>query len=650
MKKLLKAFLCAAMILGIAGCSSNEGNAGNGSEAPTVYNNFYQTDVDNMDYLVTDKATDSQVFNNFQDGLLENDRYGNIVPSIAESYESNEDATVWTFHLRQGVNWVTATGEVYAEVKAQDFVTGLHHAADFSSNTLNLVQDTIVNLDAYVNGTAEWEEVGVKALDDYTLEYTLTGSTPYFHTMSLYSILYPINEDFLNSKGAGCALGSPDKNSCEFGTPKADSILYNGPFILTTMDAKSKISMKANENYWDLDNVHITEVNLFYDDGSDVYSNIKQFEAGVYASASLSPVWEDYDSYVEKYKDNAYPTMPNSSSFGINFNFNRKIYEDTAHTTDAEKENTRNAILNKNFRLALLHAYGRLDYLKQSASEDVSISMMRNMNNVPTIVTKSDGTTYGQLVTKYYQELTGTDTNLDDGIDAFYNPELALEYIEKAKADGIQFPVTLDVQVISDDSPIYVNRGNSMKNSIETNTNGQILIALQMESSDDVYNTCFYNEDPAMADYDINTFSGWGPDYGDPKSFCDVFDIYNGSYLHTIGLYPYGTNAEDDAAFEQSGLLHYQELIDAADAIKDDLDARYEAYAQADAYLVAEGIYLPQQMQLRGMLVSKIVPFTAPYGVYGICYDYSYKYMELQNDIVTVEQYNAAKAAWEKGE
>lgn len=641
MKKVLGLSLCALMVASLAAC----GKAG--STEKKTFTTTYPTDVQSLDYVTTALAVDHEINANLVDGLLENDSTGKFVPALAESYVHNDDYTVWTFKLRQGVKWVTSTGDEYAEVKAQDFVTGLQHAVDFESGTAWLLEGLVENFTEYEAGTVDFSEVGVKAVDDYTVEYTLTAPTPYFPTMTTYAILYPVNEEFLTAQGAGCKLGAPDKETCAFGTVSPDSILYNGGFILTKNDAKSVQELTKNANYWDLGNIHVDKVTRLYDNGDDIYSTIKGFEAGTYDTASLVPSWEDFESYKEKYKDNYYTTLPNASVFGTNFNYNRTTYEYTSHTTDEDKANTKAAILNKNFRLAYMAAYDRVAYLSQSAPEDVAELMLRNMNNFPDVVTSSDGKTYGQLVTEAYNEMTGTTIDLVDGQDPFLNKDAALAYIEEAKKDGIKFPVTLDVLVIGDSSPIYVSRANSMKKSVEDNTNGQIQIAIQLQSQDIVQQICYYNQDPTKTDYDINTFSGWSPDYADPKSYVDIYSTSTGYYMHVLGL---ALDGENDPASQEAkkavGWDEYERLYRAADAVTDDMDARYKAFAKADAYIVANALFVPQQQQLRGYAVSRVVPFTRAYSNTGIS-EYKFKFMKVQEEIVTKAQYDEAKKNWD---
>lgn len=642
MKKFLGLTLSALMVLGLTACGSKE------VESLDTMTTVFTSDIQSLDYVTTALAVDNEVNANLVDGLLENDPTGKFVPCLAESWEANEDATVWTFKIREGVKWVNSAGEEYGEVTAHDFVTGLQHAADFESGTALLLDGIVKNFVQYELGQVEFSEVGVKALDDYTLEYTLEASTPYFYTMTTYAILYPVNQAFLESKGEGCKLGAPDKENCAFGTVDPSSILYNGGYILTENTSESKIVFTANENYWDAENIFVKNINWIFDDGSDVYSAIKGFEAGTYVSASLSTAWEDFEDYKEKYADNYYVTLPNASCFGTNFNYNRQSYEFTGHKTQADKDNTKAAILNANFRRAYMAAFDRVKYLTVSIPEDVATDMLRNMNQFPDIVTTSDGTTYTELVNAAYKDLTGEEINLADGQDPFLSKDKALAYIEAAKKEGIKFPVTLDVLVIGDASPIYVDRANSMKTSIEANTDGQIIINNIFESSDNVYNVCYYNTDPAAADYDINTFSGWGPDYADPKSFVDIYSTSTGYYMTPLGLNVDADNTDADvAAKKASGLVEYEKLYREADAITSDLDARYAAFAKADAYMVAQAIMVPQQMQARGYAVSRIVPFTRAYSNTGIS-EYKYKFMKVQEEIVTKEQYDAAKAEWDK--
>ncbi len=647
MKKLLTVLLVLLMVAGLlSGCGKDE-------EVVITSNDFtgtFATDLDDMDYVVTNQNPDSVHLANFVDGLLENDSLGNYVPALAETWETNEDATEWTFNLREGARWSTSTGEDYAEVTAHDFVAGLQHAADFDSQTIALVSGIIVNLQDYIDGTiTDFAEVGVKAVDDYTLVYTLSSSVPYFYTMTTYGILLPINQEFLESKGVGCKLGEPDVNNCEFGAVAPDSILYNGGYILTSLTSKSIIEYTKNANYWDAEHVYVNKVTLLFDDGADLYSVIKGFEQGTYTQAALVSAWEDYATYKEKYADTLTTVkVDESTTFVVHYNMNRTNYTNTTKTTQDEKDNTTAALRNESFRLAVQAGFDRVAYQMQSMEEANAVLTVRNTLTMPNFVTTTTGESYGALVTKYFNEFDSAYGELDltDGADAFYAPEVSLALIEQAKADGITFPVTLDMPTY-DASQIYINRANSVKESVETATNGQILINVVLMNYDDIMNYCFnVYGNPPMTNYDINLFSGWGPDYVDPKTYVDIYNLHNGDMLALLGFYAEGEDAASDALAETVGLREYTNMLDAADAIKDDIDARYNAYAEAEAFLLSKAFITPMSFRSVTLRVTKVVPYTTPYAVAGLGGD-KFKFTVVQDEVVTTEQFNEAKAAWE---
>ena len=679
MKKLLVALLALLMIVTLTACGKKDEAPVTGGDEPTgevatfdvnavdvsslklantkeyVYSD--SREVASMDYLVTALASDHQYNVNFVDGLVICDSYGAYQPAVAESWTANEDATVWTFKLKKGVKWVTAAGDEYGEVTAEDFVTGLRHAAEFQSGTAYVVS-SVEGFSDYMSAgdysDDAWAKVGVKAIDDYTVEYTLNAPTPYFYTQVEYTVFYPVNKTFLESKGDGCKLGTPDTNSCTFGQATPDSILYNGAYILSSFDVKSQTVMVKNPAYYAADEVYLEKVTVIYDEGSDPYEMIRSFEQNVYAYAGLSTQWGDevFNEMMAKYDGYVNPTLSNYYAFGIVFNYNRVTYENTAHADDADKENTKAAIRNENFRLAMKSAFDAQAYLEVSAPTEIAKATLRNINGVPNLVSTSDGTLYGTLVEDAYEEITGTRVSLADGQWPWLSKENALAYIEAAKADGITFPVHVDMLVI-ETSDRLTKQGLSFKQSIEENTDGQIIVDLIMRDQDTVQNIAYYSESWDEADYDISTFTGWGPDYVDPKSFVEIYSPVDGYYMHSCGLTDKGATQSDDFGADdelktQLGFYEYEDLYRAADAITDDLDARYKAFAKADAYLLAHGLYIPTSMQTRSARVSHIVPFSAPYSS-GVS-QYKYRGVQLQEDVVTTEQYQAAMAAWEKGE
>lgn len=616
---------------------------------PTAYS------LRSLDYVTTAFASDSEIYANLVDGLLENDSYGHLVGALAEKWEHNEDYSEWTFHIRKGVKWVTSTGEEWpTPVTAEDFVTGVRHGAEFESGTSYLLQDVIDGYSAYLQSDfsdAEWEKVGIKATDENTLVITMqkdesgkSRSVPYFDSMATYGVLFPINKEFLEGQGGGCKLGKPNKEDCTFGAVRPDSILYNGGYILTSYDDKSQAVLTKNASYWDADHVYLEKVTRVYDDQSDPYSAKNGYESGIYSAFALNPTWKDYDAVAKTYDGKTSYTLPNASVFGVVFNYNRQSFKQTNYATDtALAENTHKAILNLNFRKALRAAFDVQSYLAVRAPKDLATKTLRNINNFPAAGTTSDGKTYFDLVNDAYKAKTGENRDLHDEQMPFFSKEDAMKYIEAAKAEGIQFPVHLDMLSISTNDAL-VKQAQSMKKSIEENTDGNIIIEIVLRDEDTVQNIAYYNQDPAASDYDISTFTGWSPDYSDPRSFVDIWSPTSGFYMTASGL---GMMDDDGKTVtnldikKQVGFMEYEDLYRKADAIGSDLDARYKAFAEADAYLIDQVLFIPTSQQTRGNRVTKVVPFSNLHSDYGVS-EAKYKGYRLQENPVTFEQFQKA--------
>ena len=247
-----------------------------------------------MDYITANTGPTQSVVTIGADALMEADKYGNLVPSVAEDWSVSKDGLTYTYKIRKGIKWYTSEGEEYANVTAKDFVTGLKHAADAKSGALYLVQDSIAGLSDYLSGAnKDFSNVGVKAIDDYTLQYTLKKQEPYWNSKTTYGVLFPVNEDFLKNKGK------------DFGkSTDPTSILYNGPFLLKSLTAKSSIELTKNENYWDKKNVHFDSIKFSYSDGSDLESIERSFSDGALSIARVFPTSSNYASVEKKYKDN----------------------------------------------------------------------------------------------------------------------------------------------------------------------------------------------------------------------------------------------------------------------------------------------------------------------------------------------------------
>ncbi|MBL5003799.1 hypothetical protein CUZ89_1982 [Enterococcus xinjiangensis] len=576
---------------------------------------------------------------------MENDQYGNLKGDMAKSWEVSDDGLTYTYHLRKGVPWVDSEGNEYgADVTANDFVTGLKHAVDVQSETLYIVADSIKGLSDYIDGkTNDFSTVGVKAVDDYTLQYTLNKPEPFWNSKTTYGILYPINEEFLKSKGK------------DFGKPTPDSILYNGPFILANNTAKSVIEYTKNESYWDPKNVHLDTVKWTYNDGSDPDGLFKSYENGELSLARVYPNSPGYKDVTKAYPDGVTWSQTGGSTYNLTFNFNRGTFDATSKTTDKEKEDTQKAILDRNFRLAILFGFDKKSYNAQSVGEEGATKALRN-TLVPADFVEIGGKPYGDTVASKLKALDSDafgDVNLSDGQDGYYNADKAKEYMEKAKteleAKGVQFPIHLDMPV-EETSEISVNMVKSLKKSVETSLGSDnVVVDIQLLNEDKYLAATYQATTGKAGDFDITNASGWGPDYTDPSSYLNIYDSRKGDMIHTLGLEASAVVQGTDpstAAKKAINLSEYDALLDKAAAITDDLDARYTAYADAEAWLLDNALQVPIYADGGTPRVTNVVPFSGPYGWAGIAAN-KLKYVEVQSDIVTTDQYDKAKKAWE---
>ena len=625
-------FLSTAVLLTACGKANKE------ADAPTTFSYVYAVDPASLDYSIATRTSTTDIIGNVIDGLMENDQYGNVVPSLAEDWSVSKDGLTYTYKLRKGVKWYTSEGEEYAEVTAHDFVTGLKHVADGKSDGVSLIQNSIKGLDAYMTGeTNDFSTVGVKALDDYTVEYTLNKPESFWNSKVTTSTMLPVNEEFLKASGK------------DYGAVTPAGILYNGPYFLKTLTSKSLIEYEKNPNYWDKENVKIEKIKLTYYDGSDQESLIRSFSSGAYTTARLFPSSSNFASTLEQYADKITYSPQDSTSYYFTFNVNRQSYNKTAKTSEEQKSSTKEAMLNKDFRQAINFAFNRHSYAAQLNGEDGADKIIRN-SLVPDNFVQSAGKSFGQIA---QQELVNygdqwKEVELVDGKNAIYNPDKAKAAFAKAKKDleskGVTFPIHLDVPVEQTDT-IAVQQSNSLKQSIESTLGAENVVVDVLQMTDNEKETITSQARvPAQKDYDLNS-TGWSPSYQDPASYLNIMDPKTGSAMKHLGI----TKGKDQEVVAKVGLDQYKKLLDEADSESISLEERYEKYAKAQAWLTDSSLLMPTASSGGSPVVSNVVPFSKPYSQVGMKGDpYIFKGMRLQKDIVTSKEYEEALKKWQK--
>ena len=536
--------------------------ADNGYTLEDEYKYPSSSDPQTWDALNTYLQADSRPLVQLCDGLMMYDLKNTQQFALAESYEANEDMTVFTFKIRQGVKWVDSQGREIAEVTADDFVAGMQHMLDCQAGLEWLVDGVIVGANEYMYGeTTDFADVGVKALDDYTLEYTLCDSTPYFLTMLGYNIFFPMNRAYFLSQGGAFGVdefaAAKESDSYKYGT-SPDTIAYNGPFLVKSFTEKNTIVFEANPTYYNPDILGVHTLTWKYDDGTDNTKTYKDMVAGDITNAGLNTATMEIAKAEGLFDEYAYVSETDATAFVEWMNIDRKAYANfndanlgvSTHTED-QKLLAQAAMRNVHFRRAVHYSIDRATMVAQRKGEDLKYNSMINayvpgnfvyLSKDVTVeingesVTFPAGTAYG-TIRQAQLEADGShiksfdeETGLGTGFDGWYNPEVAKAELEIAIAElaeqgypiSAENPVRLDIASFTGNDS-FKNQDQAAKQSIEEVLGGVVIVDIvPCETQMDWLNATYYPNTGDEMNFDIGNNGGWGPDYGDPKSYLDT--------------------------------------------------------------------------------------------------------------------------------
>lgn len=533
------------------------------------YTTTFQTAPVTIDWLNTSSQSDTEITVNCVDGLVEYDNLGSMQPALAESWESriNDDGTeTYTFHIRKGVNWYTSEGTKYAEVTAHDFVAGFHHMLDTQAGLEWLIDGVVVGGTNYYANGGSWDEVGYKAVDDYTLEITLEKPISYFMTMLTYSCFLPICDSFYQSHGGvygveEYATASADTNTYTFGKSEdVASQVYCGPFLLQKLQKDSEIYIVKNKEYYGADKVTLNSIKWVFDNGENPDALYNDAVAGTYAGITLTVSSglldkAKADGNFDKY---SYVSDTTSTTYFGGLNINRGTFALESGTvaspkTEQQKIDTDTALNNKHFRQAMQYAFDKATVNATSRGEELACTNLRNMYTHPEFVklenevTDKDGhtfpagTLYGDMV-QYYCEQYGMPIDVHDGIDGWYHPEEAKAALEAAKAelgDSVTYPIYIDVVYYSA-SDAQTAQANAYKSVIEGTLGAENVVVNLVEATtpEDYYASGYRASNGEAGNYDMFYGSGWGPDFGDPCTYLDTFLGEGAGYMtKVIGVF-----------------------------------------------------------------------------------------------------------------
>ena len=549
--------------------------AGKGYTLKDSFSMPYASDPVTWDGLATSRAADINAIINTYDGLMEYDVEGTLQPALAESYEVSDDGLTYTFHLRKDVKWTDSQGREVDTVKADDFVAGMQHMCDAQGGLEYLVQGVIKNVSQYISGeVTDFDEVGVKAVDDYTVEYTLEEPCSYFMTMLGYTIFMPMSRSYYQSQG-GKFGAEYDSSAADYQYGKdSNSIAYCGPYLVTNATAKNTIVFKLSDSYWNKDNVNVKTLTWLFNDQSDVTKMYTDAKAGTVDYVNLNTSTMETAKSEGMYDQYAVVSDTDATSFMGFYNINRTATANvndgtTAKSTksDEEIQRTNKALQNVHFRRAISFAADRGAYNAQQVGEDLKYTSLRNTFTPGYFVSLSKDTTiqingtdttfpagtyYGEIVQKQIDadgvkiKVWDAENKTSDGFDGWYNPENAVEElntaIEELAEDGITIDESNPIQIeypYPSAVEVYTNKANSYKKSVEAALGGKVVINLvDAVDLDGWYYAGYYANYGYEANYDVYDVSGWSPDFGDPCSYLDtMLPDYEGYMTKCFGIF-----------------------------------------------------------------------------------------------------------------
>ena len=648
----------AASLLAACGEKSNNtgsGAAASGAAAPnstgaTPLKEFISfesgnRELESWNMLYSQRAEDANVVTNLWDGLLSFDCYGKVVPAIASSWEHNEDATVWTFHLRDDVDWVDCNGEVKAHLTSKDFLVGFEwvmNAIKNEANNTSMPNDTIVGAYEYYELTKEagdaaadmtYEDmlaagVGIEAPDDYTLVFTCPSACPYFDTVAAYNSFYPVAPALIEE------LGVDGFRSCDNTT-----MWYNGPYVVEEYIQGNTKSYIPNPNYYDAANVSRFErfTVTMISDGSislQLYQNRELDEVDL-GESSITTIQSDPSN---EYNQQLCEKRAKKFSYCFIFNYDKK------NTDGTPDENWNKAIANKAFRqcfskgMVLNKFFARYNPINPLKCENDFFTMKG-------LCYTSDGTDYTNLVAKEM----GLDGEAYDGktmkrlrANNGDITELKKQAMEELSAIGVTFPVHCSYYILAG-STSALDHATVLKQCF-TDSFGDDFIVLDVNTF--VSSTMKEVVAPKLQSF---THMGWGADFGDPVNFLTQIIIHDDNAYYSCNMTNIAGIVNNGPASYQTELVaayeKFTDLVNEARAIVDDTDARYAAFAKAEAYFLDENLIFPTVYDITWCL-THVNEYSKINAMYGPC-NYKAVNWETSEEAYTTEQYDEFAAAFD---
>ena len=657
--KLLALALTASLVLSGCGGSgssetadnqTDENSAGTESQAEENENEIKDLviprlatrEMQTFDILYSQNFFDLENLTNMQDPLLEVDTHGKLVPCIADEWGTEDDGLNWTFHIREGVKWVDVNANEKADVTSYDFATGMEWVLNYYKNdaahtaqpieliagakeyyeyTKSLTKEEAYALDAS-EGSKFQEMVGIKTPDANTIVYTCTGNKPYFDSLATWAGMYPRSQAMIDE------LGGPDGVKAM----NNETMWYNGCYLMTSYVQGNEKVFTKNPAYWDKDCKLFDTVTIKMIESNDVGYQLYQTGEADYIDLTESNLATINGHEDNEFHDQLVSKPSDIYSYQIRFNYDKRKEDGTPDT------NWNTAAANEAFRLSWYYGLDLKDHYKRTDPID-PLNCENEFYSMKGLCYTSDGTDYTELVR---DKLGLPDANGESivRLDADKAAQYKQQAIEELTAAGVTFPVEVDYYV-SASNQVALDSANVLAQCF-SNSLGDDYVKLNIKT----YIQSSTNEVYTPKLHSISAGAGWGADYGDPQNYL-IQEAYGYDNAYYSAKY---TNINSVEENENTKVLldtykEFTRLIEEADAIVDDTDARYEAFAEAEAYMIQHALVVPQYYGT-GWVLTKINPYSKMYAVYG-CQNDKMKNWETNADGYTTEEMEAIKAAYE---
>ncbi|WP_312039388.1 peptide ABC transporter substrate-binding protein [Macrococcoides bohemicum] len=439
----------------LAACSGGSGEKD--SKGKQVLNLVLSSDIPSMNSALATDLVSFEMYENVMEGLYRLDKDTKPVPALAEGDPKETDGgKTWTIKLRKDAKW--SNGD---PVTANDFVYAWRNVVDpKTASEYAFIMYDIENAQEINKGKKKPEELGVKAIDDNTLEIKLKNNQPYFKGLLAFGTYKPKNEKFAKKLG--------DKYGID-----AKSTLYNGPFKIAEWKTEESVKLVKNDKYWDKDKVKLDEIN--YKVIKDAQTGLNLYETGKVDSVGVSA------ENVEKYKSN--------KDFKTELSAAQSFFR-ISYKGDHKKE-----LSNKDLRLALAKSIDKDKYVKNNLNNG---SVASNQLTPKDVYKGPDGTDFSEIA---------------GGENLKFDRESAKENWKKAKdALGID---KLELELSTVDIDTAKRDAEYFKEQLESNLDGLTIKIKQQPFKQKL-------DSERKGQYDIS-YGNWFPDYADPMTFLDLF-------------------------------------------------------------------------------------------------------------------------------